>query len=103
MVEPDETEVRFIRDILGENVPHVTIISWNKYNIQRAKQSLLGVGVGVVFVLASLHSLQDLSFLTRDQTQAPCSESVESETLDHQEIPLCFLNWIDFTKNLCLE
>ena len=95
MVEPDETEVRFIRDILGENVPHVTIISWNKYNIQRAKQSLLGVGVGVVFVLASLHSLQDLSF--------PCSESVESETLDHQEIPLCFLNWIDFTKNLCLE
>ena len=34
--------------------------------------------------LAGLHSMQDLSSLTRDQTRSLCSGSMESQPLDHQ-------------------
>ena len=37
--------------------------------------------------LTLLRGMQDLSSLTRDQTHAPCSGSVESQPLDHQGNP----------------
>ena len=40
----------------------------------------------VLFVLAIPHSLQNLSSLTKDQMDAPCHGSLESEALDCREI-----------------
>ena len=37
--------------------------------------------------MVALCDMQDLSSLTRDQTQAPCIGSVESQPLDHQGSP----------------
>ena len=39
------------------------------------------------FLFAALQGMQDLSSLTRDQTCAPCSGSVESQPLNHQGNP----------------
>ena len=39
------------------------------------------------FFLAVPHGLRDLSSPTKDQTQAPCSGSMESQPLDHQGSP----------------
>ena len=36
------------------------------------------------FFSATLHSMQDLSSLTRDRTHTPCIDSAESQALDHQ-------------------
>ena len=41
----------------------------------------------LLFFLAAPRGMQDLSSPTRDQTRAPCSESVESQPLDCQGIP----------------
>ena len=42
------------------------------------------------FFLAPLSSMQDLSFLNRDQTQAPCNGSTESQPLNHKGSPFRF-------------
>ena len=39
------------------------------------------------FFLALLSGTQDLSFLNRDQTQAPCNGSTKSQPLNHQGSP----------------
>ena len=41
--------------------------------------------------LATLHGVWDFSSLTRDWTHAPCSGSMEPQTLDRQGIPYIFL------------
>ena len=48
------------------------------------KNGLTAVGFFVFFFSATLHSMQDLSSLTRDRTHTPCIDSVESQALDHQ-------------------
>ena len=45
-------------------------------------------GKDLVFILGTmLHDMWDLSSLTRDQTYAPCSGSMESSPLNHQGSP----------------
>ena len=41
-----------------------------------------------IMFLAAQHSMWDLCLLTRDRPHAPCSGSVESQSLDHQESPV---------------
>ena len=54
-----------------------------------------------LFILATLHSMQDLSSQTRDITCAPCNESEESQPLDHQVSPqslFLMTQWWTFSK-----
>ena len=39
---------------------------------------------------AMLHNLRDLSFLTRNQTHAPCNGSVHCQPLAHRSTPYTF-------------
>ena len=43
--------------------------------------------VQFLFILATPHSMWDLSSQTMDQTWTPCSRSVESKPLDLQGVP----------------
>ena len=47
-------------------------------------------------MLSLKYSLWDLCFPTRDQTQAPCFGNLESQPLDHGDVPVwhlfCFID-----------
>ena len=45
--------------------------------------------VKFLFILATPHSVWDLSSQTTDETHTLCSGSVESEPLDRQGVPCC--------------
>ena len=50
------------------------------------------------FFFATLHSMWDLSSLTRDWTRAPCTGSAESEPLDRPGSPLPFFLFYLYEK-----
>ena len=49
-----------------------------------------------------LHGMQDLSFLAKDWTRAPCTGSVESESLGHQVSPSVIVNVRSLDFIVCL-
>ena len=56
----------------------------------------IGVHVFIYLFLAALCSIWDLSSLTRDRTQAPCTESSESQPLDFQGSATCIFVFFFF-------
>ena len=65
-------------------------------SVPRRMPCFLRIIVFCSFVLAMLCGMWDPSFLTEDRTHAPCTESVESQPLDHQASSIT-LSWCHLT------
>ena len=57
----------------------------NIVTIQIEKQNIKGFILYFLLFFGCASSMHNLSSLTRDRTQAPCSGNMESKPLNHQE------------------